>query len=610
MYNPFGGNRFPYTNFHELNLDWVIEIAKNFLDQYTSLQQTITDGMTSLEQTITDGTTGLEDKAAELEALLQEWYNTHSEDIAEELASAISSINQTLLNGIAAFNQSATAKGQEVIESIPDDYTALGNKVINLEWLANRNNSAFPSEFKVGTYTITNNELVFTADSSMICSNSSYASKKHVKAYSDAGYQFLTIQKLSGQWTMGSWTNYQIIAPNTEFYIMIKKLNDTGNILYKYNVNVSVCALETLFEAQTVFPVLIQSNNYETFLPDADNIKDNTCYIINYARYATDLPAHLPWSAFPYPSPCVLQSFAPQYSSTTNIGGYQKLFGIFGDEWIRTKTSQWSAWKCVKGATVTVGVDFGRIVDAINMANLIPNSTIYINAGYYDIITELNAVYPNFFSNYSVNNKHGRGLELGKGTKIIASPDATVMCYYQGSDDNVMANFSVFMALASDFEINGLTILCSKIKYAIHDDPLGDAEKAKRWRHVYKNCRIRIDNTNSTQNFKQCIGGGLGKQSVIEIENCSLESVGVSNNTAVVSYHNVVLDDAESIVTIKDCYFVTGTYRCSYYGPSTRVTRNLVSNNSLCAEPFITQETVDYNVVNMALLKWNNYIRP
>ena len=36
--------QFPYTNFHELNMDWIVKIAKDFLDQYTHIQETITTG--------------------------------------------------------------------------------------------------------------------------------------------------------------------------------------------------------------------------------------------------------------------------------------------------------------------------------------------------------------------------------------------------------------------------------------------------------------------------------------------------------------------------------------------------------------------------------------
>ena len=49
------GEGFPYTNFHDLNMDWIIKIAKDFLDQYTHIQETITNGENSLTTLTTEG---------------------------------------------------------------------------------------------------------------------------------------------------------------------------------------------------------------------------------------------------------------------------------------------------------------------------------------------------------------------------------------------------------------------------------------------------------------------------------------------------------------------------------------------------------------------------
>lgn len=114
------GENFPYSNFHDLNTDWLIKIAKDFLDQYTNIQQTITDGLDALDQKETDGLSALEEKKNALEALLQEWYNTHSEDIAEQLAQAITD-----------FANAADLKATQTIASIPSDYTSLFNQVNN-----------------------------------------------------------------------------------------------------------------------------------------------------------------------------------------------------------------------------------------------------------------------------------------------------------------------------------------------------------------------------------------------------------------------------------------------------------------------------------------------
>jgi len=116
------GEGFPYTNFHELNMDWIIKIAKDFLDQYSTIQETLNEGLQSLENATSSGITSLEEKKTELEGLLNAWYNTHSEDIAGQLATALGDLTTAYNSLISQLN----AKGAEVLESIPDDYSALG----------------------------------------------------------------------------------------------------------------------------------------------------------------------------------------------------------------------------------------------------------------------------------------------------------------------------------------------------------------------------------------------------------------------------------------------------------------------------------------------------
>ena len=135
---------FPYSDMHQLNLDWIIKIAKDFLDQYTHIQQLISDGEESLQNLTEEGLTQLQDKADALEALLQEWYNTHSDDIADQLAAALADLNawytlhehyldQTLVDNINAFITAANNAALTAIASIPADYTELSNSVTALE---------------------------------------------------------------------------------------------------------------------------------------------------------------------------------------------------------------------------------------------------------------------------------------------------------------------------------------------------------------------------------------------------------------------------------------------------------------------------------------------
>ena len=131
-------DNFPYTDMHQLNLDWIIKIAKDFLDQYTQIQDTIQTGLDDLDA-----------KAEQLEGLLQAWYDTHSEDIANQLAAALRDLNAwytehqgyldaELARNITAFNTAAELKATETIATIPDDYTALSDNVLDNSTELNR----------------------------------------------------------------------------------------------------------------------------------------------------------------------------------------------------------------------------------------------------------------------------------------------------------------------------------------------------------------------------------------------------------------------------------------------------------------------------------------
>lgn len=118
---PFGNN-FPYTNFHDMNMDWIIKVVKEFKDQYTHIQEMITAGELSISSLTAQKIVELNNRATEIESLLDSWYNTHSQDIANELTIAINSF-QTRAQEIA----------EQVAQTIPADYSALSATVLELE---------------------------------------------------------------------------------------------------------------------------------------------------------------------------------------------------------------------------------------------------------------------------------------------------------------------------------------------------------------------------------------------------------------------------------------------------------------------------------------------
>ena len=139
------GEHFPYSNFHDLNQDWIIKIVKDFLDQYTHIQDVIAQGLIDLGEKTDTGLELLQEKYETLDGLFQAWYDEHSEDIANQLADALEDLNdwytehqgyldQYLADSILAFNTNADQKAEQAIATIPSDYTELNNRVLDLEF--------------------------------------------------------------------------------------------------------------------------------------------------------------------------------------------------------------------------------------------------------------------------------------------------------------------------------------------------------------------------------------------------------------------------------------------------------------------------------------------
>lgn len=103
----FGGNIFPGTDLHTLDLDWILRVIKDFKDKYENIQQIIDTGKDSLDA-----------KTQEDLAALQAGY--------VETANSLEALyNQTLAN----YQTNARAIAAAVNNSIPQDYTALSRSV-------------------------------------------------------------------------------------------------------------------------------------------------------------------------------------------------------------------------------------------------------------------------------------------------------------------------------------------------------------------------------------------------------------------------------------------------------------------------------------------------
>lgn len=349
---------------------------------------------------------------------------------------------------------------------------------------------------------------------------------------------------------------------------------------------------------------------WEHVLTDADNALPGYRYMVQ-TNDEDGHPANLPTG---YAGDCWLETTIPiQFSQ----GGrtYQQVrqtlthidTGII--KWWRHKNigvnnDRWSAWKSSPIVTpvITVGAtgcNHTKLTDALAEAYAGSGITVVVTPGTYDIIAELGD---------SIKSA-GSGPKIGNGTHLYFQPGAKVKCHYNGGDANVERDFSPINAGNGDFTIENMVIDCSKVRYCVHDELNGSTLPGK---HVYKGCDMKLNNVGSSWTSPQCIGGGLGTNTVIEITDCVFETADTGHFKGVicVSYHNSYKAYGESKITVTGCYFKgDGTIIFGKYGTSPSVTQCIVSGCSLGVAPWCDNEADMEITNNMALIAFNNEVR-
>ena len=193
--------------------------------------------------------------------------------------------------------------------------------------------------------------------------------------------------------------------------------------------------------------------------------------------------------------------------------------------------------------------------DGIEKAEEYMNSVLYVDDGIYDLIEEFGSEYFESLTSTSTMS----GLKLKNRIHIVFSSNSKVVCHYNGTNDNVKTLFSPFNAFENGFTLENLTLECSNVRYAIHDERNGSTEECQS---IYKNCNISLDNSNN-QAWKgaTCIGGGLGSNHYVDIQNCiftanRLDGYGAYN--VGVYYHqsnNLENPSHRGTINIANCYF-------------------------------------------------------
>lgn len=258
--------------------------------------------------------------------------------------------------------------------------------------------------------------------------------------------------------------------------------------------------------------------------------------------------------------------------------------------------------------------DFSSLTEAVATLKDINDVTLLVNNGTYNLISEFETLYgSDFFTNYPSTEPplNKKGIVLNNRIKIIFSSNSKVTCNYAGSNTGVMKYFSPFNAGKYGFELIGLNLECSNVRYGIHDERYngGDNANADDYTNIYRYCSIKVDNRNSQGlGTNQCIGGGLGYQGNIIIEGCYFESQ-VSNDS-IVSYHNHAKANSKSKIVASNNYIAgTNGFRFSWNGASTLITDIFLSGNSVGKATVVSAETQDATINNINVTEWNTNLR-
>ena len=230
------------------------------------------------------------------------------------------------------------------------------------------------------------------------------------------------------------------------------------------------------------------------------------------------------------------------------------------------------------------------------------NSTINVNAGTYDIIKETKEKYGNdFFDNFKAGDYYG--IILGNNKTVVCSSNANIICDYTGTNTAVQNLFSPFNSGVGGFTLINAHVWSKHVRYTMHDERGTENDS---YTNKYIDCVFTHEYKNSNS-FPQCIGGGLGVNGHIHIENCTFYSVDNGNDGSTVSYHNSASSNAKSNIVITGCNFKSGTVTIRSYGSSTKKTTALISNNRVKSIPTTFKETSD-STENIELVQWNNVV--
>ena len=382
----------------------------------------------------------------------------------------------------------------------------------------------------------------------------------------------------------GAGSSVLISVKQTNSTLVNQIFFDNYNVWYRM-INVGTSQFPTWESSFSPSQQLIAASNYATRLPDVKNLYPNSCAMLNFAKNSTSIPANLPYSRWIWGSPCFLMCIDDYYKTMrtyifkTERNTYFRNYNVSSASWV-------SGWNNIAMDDLIVSKQYSSTyyssltqacLDAYNSSC---QCRVVVYDGEYDVLDEFETLFGDL-GEMTSSNPFYRGIVL-RNYSIIGFGNNNITFEYDGESTDIMEYFSLLTAnlnaneRVTNIEIAGLNLSASNIRYLIHDD-CGTSDSKQKYTHYYHDCHFTFDNSDNTAwNAAQIIGGGLGYQGIIKIENCIFEQNTDYELTGTLSYHNNIQADSKSKIIIKDNYITKGTIVLGYYGNSTLQTDAIV----------------------------------
>ncbi len=122
----------PYTNLHDLNIDWILQIVKEFFDKYSTIDEFIEAAENQLTTKQEELIAGM--LATSVEAL--QAYNDNATEKMAELQSTflgqleeLRTVGRAQISAISTAGSNAEQQVYDLIETLPSDFTDIINAI-------------------------------------------------------------------------------------------------------------------------------------------------------------------------------------------------------------------------------------------------------------------------------------------------------------------------------------------------------------------------------------------------------------------------------------------------------------------------------------------------